>query len=239
MGTSHANVPLMHIDAPVRSVVCRRPGTAVLADRHLHPPPTCWRPSGLPMRSCRGCMVRIHAWPPRRAGPAAYLFSPPLHRRAPVQNHPADLRHLAGIGVGYLLMHRLAPADKLLRRPPPSCSCCETPWLPPCRRRGRRHHQSHPVSGPLLYGLGFWFASELVNCMTILPGALTPSLTTACPPRTLLYRTEFSWARLMPLLSLVASPAAHPAVEGPGSIAFPVPALLWCAVTYLSSPPAC
>ena len=36
----------------------------------------------------------------------------------------------------------------------------------------------------------------------------------------------------MPLLSLVASLLLTLLVEGPGSIVFPVPALLWCAVTY-------
>lgn len=59
----------MHIDALVRSVVCRRPGTAVLADRHLHPPPPNLLAAFWPANAVLlGCMVRY----PRLATPAGW-----------------------------------------------------------------------------------------------------------------------------------------------------------------------
>ena len=87
--------------------------------------------------------------------------------------------------------------------------------------------------GSHLYGLGFWFASELVNYMAILPVILTlPPPGTLPGWRRLLYQTNISWSRLLPLLSLVGTLLLTLLIEGPGSIAFPVPALLWCAINY-------
>lgn len=111
----------MHIDALVRSVVCRRPGTAVLADRHLHPPPPNLLAAFWPANAVMlGCMVRY----PRLATPAGWaggilgFFLAALFTGEPLfKTILLTCGNLAGIGVGYLLMHRLAPADKLLRRP--------------------------------------------------------------------------------------------------------------------------
>lgn len=184
-----------------------------------------------------GCMVRY----PRLATPAGWaggilgFFLAALFTGEPLfKTILLTCGNLAGIGVGYLLMHRLAPADKLLRRPT-SLVLLLRNTLAASLAAGVVGAIINPILslGPPLYGLGFWFASELVNYMTILPVLLTLPPHDSVPPwRTLLYRTEFSWARLMPLLSLVASLLLTLLVEGPGSIAFPVPALLWCAVTY-------
>ncbi|MFQ2542843.1 diguanylate cyclase [Aeromonas caviae] len=184
-----------------------------------------------------GCMVRY----PRLATPAGWaggilgFFLAALFTGEPLfKTILLTCGNLAGIGVGYLLMHRLAPADKLLRRPT-SLVLLLRNTLAASLAAGVVGAIINPILslGPPLYGLGFWFASELVNYMTILPVLLTLPPHDSVPPwRTLLYRTEFSWTRLMPLLSLVASLLLTLLIEGPGSIAFPVPALLWCAVTY-------
>lgn len=67
-----------------------------------------------------GCMVRY----PRLATPAGWaggilgFFLAALFIGEPLfKTILLTCGNLAGIGVGYLLMHRLAPADKLLRRP--------------------------------------------------------------------------------------------------------------------------
>lgn len=184
-----------------------------------------------------GCMVRY----PRLATPAGWaggilgFFLAALFTGEPLfKTILLTCGNLAGIGVGYLLMHRLAPADKLLRRPT-SLVLLLRNTLAASLAAGVVGAIINPILslGPPLYGLGFWFASELVNYMTILPVLLTLPPHDSVPPwRTLLYRTEFSWTGLMPLLSLVASLLLTLLIEGPGSIAFPVPALLWCAVTY-------
>jgi diguanylate cyclase (GGDEF)-like protein len=80
-----------------------------------------------------------------------------------------------------------------------------------------------------------WMATELVNYIAILPVVLTVPSTTW---RLLLDRRR--GARLLrieppeiiPALALIASCIGGLLVGGPGAVAFPVPALLWCAVTY-------
>ena len=76
------------------------------------------------MRSCSAAWCAIHAWPHRRAGPAGWaggilgFFLAALFTGEPLfKTILLTCGNLAGIGVGYLLMHRFAPADKLLRRP--------------------------------------------------------------------------------------------------------------------------
>lgn len=91
--------------------------------------------------------------------------------------------NLAGIGVGYLLMHRLAPADKLLRRPT-SLVLLLRNTLAASLAAGVVGAIINPILslGSPLYGLGFWFASELVNYMTILPVLLTLPPHDSVPP---------------------------------------------------------
>ncbi len=79
-------------------------------------------------------------------------------------------------------------------------------------------------------GLGFWtlycdwFSEQFSTGVLILPCMLT-----------------FSWPReipmlkgknLLPVLALVASVAVSICIGGAGSLAFPLPALIWCAVQY-------
>ncbi|WDZ77896.1 diguanylate cyclase [Ensifer adhaerens] len=76
-----------------------------------------------------------------------------------------------------------------------------------------------------------WLTTELVNYVVLLPVFLTAphpddngqslfTATTAVP--------SSAW----PFLSLVVSCGAALAIGGPGAFAFPVPALLWCALSY-------
>lgn len=81
---------------------------------------------------------------------------------------------------------------------------------------------------------GFWFSAELVSYVTLLPVVLlAPS-----PARAL--RELRHWPGRIrqrpllpaPLLALVLAALLGVAIGGPGAIAFPVPALLWCALAY-------
>lgn len=77
-----------------------------------------------------------------------------------------------------------------------------------------------------------WFASELLNYFTILPAVL--SIPTA-QHREVVRQWRKSMPplrRAAPLLALLASVAAALLVGGPGAVAFPVPALLWCGMRY-------
>lgn len=86
----------------------------------------------------------------------------------------------------------------------------------------------------VLDGLEFWFVTELVNGLVVLPVLLT------FPARPQDYLRSFTQlgaaperlVALAPLATLAASVALGLFVGGPGAIAFAVPALVWCALTY-------
>lgn len=84
-----------------------------------------------------------------------------------------------------------------------------------------------------LTALGMWFCTELINGVLILPVIL--SLPAWKDMRRALKKRKWQqprWRYVGPLLALAASEAAAIAMGGPGALAFPVPALLWCALTY-------
>src|SRR5690606_24885315 len=92
--------------------------------------------------------------------------------------------------------------------------------------------------GPLLFGgeilssFFVWSITELVNYIAILPVILTMPALPKQLPRVLVFLTRDLLWRIAPLAVLALSLAAAWIVGGPGSLAFPVPALLWCAITY-------
>jgi diguanylate cyclase (GGDEF)-like protein len=91
---------------------------------------------------------------------------------------------------------------------------------------------------PAMEAFLLWVASELVNYIGLLPIILT--------------LPEFEWSRcrhkrpvinvslwrVAPIIALAGSAAAGLLVGGPGALGFPVPALLWCALTFRPFPTA-
>jgi len=83
-------------------------------------------------------------------------------------------------------------------------------------------------------GFAFWFTTELVNDLLLVPVVL------ACPPiwdslQKLILTARFSRKTFfagIPCLSLLGALLITQIVGGPGAIAFVVPALLWCALSY-------
>ena len=72
--------------------------------------------------------------------------------------------------------------------------------------------------------LADWFSEQFSTAVLILPFILT---------HTLLRRSDvFALRRLLPAIALVLSIALGVAVGGAGSITFPLPALIWCAIRY-------
>ncbi len=101
------------------------------------------------------------------------------------------------------------------------------------------------VAGPLLpslggkgylLGIGYWFSSELVNGILLVPLVLAmPRLQAAARRRNAAPACRLRDLRplhAVPVLVLIASVVAAALVGGPGAIAFPIPALLWCALNY-------
>lgn len=140
--------------------------------------------------------------------------------------------NMAGVAVGHGLLSRLHADDKYLRRPSSmlklgllaavasvAAACCGAVMEPIL------------FGGTLLGGWSFWFASELVNYIALLPVVLTvpwKRLSVWCREADL---RLVAW-RVLPVAALVASSALSVFIGGPGAIAFPVPALLWCALAY-------
>lgn len=184
-----------------------------------------------------GIMLRY----PRLASPAGWLGGLAGYLLA-AQFTPDDaqktalltLGNLAGVTVGYWLFGYLSPEDRRLRRPT-SLVFLLLITMAASLAAGLIGALINPIlfQGTLLYGLGFWFASELVNYMAILPVILTlPPPGEVSKWRATLFQTRVSWPRMLPLLSFLCTLLLSLLIAGPGSIAFPVPALLWCAVSY-------
>lgn len=73
-----------------------------------------------------------------------------------------------------------------------------------------------------------WFSEQFSTNLLILPIIL------AAPRLKQLLRLQFDWRwrACIPLLGLLLSLVLSVHIGGPGAIAFPIPALLWCAVRY-------
>lgn len=86
-------------------------------------------------------------------------------------------------------------------------------------------------SGTFAAGFVFWWITELVNYVAILPLVLS-----APPLRSISSRLSSGWSLrkvdLLPALAVLFSCAAAILTGGPGAIAFPILALLWCGLAY-------
>ncbi|MBT9471404.1 MAG: ATP-binding protein [Pseudomonadota bacterium] len=142
--------------------------------------------------------------------------------------------NMVGAATAYMLMVRLPPKDRLLERP----SSLVAIMLIVLAASTITSIFGGAVNVWLFHGdpaRGFfiWLATELANYIVILPIVLT------FPGPAALKRQLGGLARTPPKLS-VAAPfvtyllclAMVPVVGGPGALAFPVPSLLWCALTY-------
>ena len=92
-------------------------------------------------------------------------------------------------------------------------------------------------TNPLLFndsaisGFTAWFATEMANYIAFVPVIL--SLPDRMERRLAEWmRAHLNWHKALPLLALFMSLLLGHEVGGVGAIAFPVPALMWCAVSY-------
>lgn len=142
--------------------------------------------------------------------------------------------NLIGVATGYALFRCLGPDDRALRRPASvlhmllicvaaagmaaAVGCILAPLL---------------SSMPVQTGFIFWFTTELSNYVIILPVLLTfPSRFSLVELGRRLRNFVPDAQTTMPVMALCLSVIASIGVGGPGAIAFPVPALLWCSLSY-------
>lgn len=72
--------------------------------------------------------------------------------------------------------------------------------------------------------LADWFSEQFSTAVLILPFILTLTLPSVLG--------RFRFSQLLPVIALVLSMALGVAVGGAGSLTFPLPALIWCAIRY-------
>ncbi|MEC5128346.1 diguanylate cyclase [Verrucomicrobiales bacterium BCK34] len=142
--------------------------------------------------------------------------------------------NLTGVAIGYLLFRRSTTEDLRLQSPVSVLNLFAI-----CFAAAVGAAVVGSFSAPIIFeksweeAFGFWFVTELVNSIVVLPVFFTV-------PRRFWNGTQLSWFKLeswkwektLPLLVLLGSVGLGMYVAGPGAIAFPIPALLWCAVSY-------
>ena len=90
------------------------------------------------------------------------------------------------------------------------------------------------ISKQICDGWYYWFATEFINYMIFLPVLVSVPVTAKEFDRSfdILKQRSSIW----PALAVAVSAAASILVGGPGAIAFPIPALLWVALSYTVCP---
>jgi signal transduction histidine kinase len=144
------------------------------------------------------------------------------------------ISNLAGVLLGSVLFAKLSPEAKRLKQPASLlavtliafAASVATSTLGAVANAFLFH-------GGAIRGYFTWLATELAHYIVILPVILTfPNLTKlkAWLARTFSRRPTLQG--VAPVVTYLASLMMVPVVGGPGALAFPVPALLWCAMTY-------
>lgn len=146
------------------------------------------------------------------------------------------LANLAGVFTGWTLLQRLDPDEQRLASPNAVLhlfGICAAASAAAALTGGGIATSEYAQD--MLTGLTYWFTAELANYIILLPVVLTwPQLKRPLPDF-LLRRSADAGALLtgmIPALALGTSLLAAMAMGGPGAIFFPVPALLWCALSY-------
>jgi diguanylate cyclase (GGDEF)-like protein len=139
--------------------------------------------------------------------------------------------NMAGALTGYLLFKRLPEGDRRLARPNSIVSMF---WI--CTIAAGVAGAVGGGAARLLFdrdlvtGFTFWFTTELVNAIIVVPLVLTaPSLKAILSAESFNPSRGHNW---WPVLALLVSTIAGILLDGPGAIAYPIPALIWCALSY-------
>lgn len=143
--------------------------------------------------------------------------------------------NLMGVSVGYFLLARMSAEHQGLRHPR---SMLNFVLVVVCAAAaaGVAGIFIHPVlfGGSRAYGFAFWFSTELVNYIAILPVMLTmPDLRRWMKD----HKRRADWPglrseQLAPLAAFAGSLWLGTQLGGPGVIPYPIPAMLWCALSY-------
>ena len=185
-----------------------------------------------------GLLLR-RAHPPRPAhwllAIAGYILADLYMRQGWPRTLMLTSTNMMGVSVCYLLFARMSDEVRGLRHPRSMLRFVPVA-MSGAAAAGVGGMVIHPAlfGGTPAYGFMFWFSTELVNYIAILPVLLTmPDLLR----RLVGPRRRSDWRALRPeqaapLAAFVGSLWLETQLGGPGAIAFPIPAMLWCALTY-------
>ncbi|MDQ0316538.1 GGDEF domain-containing protein [Amorphus orientalis] len=150
--------------------------------------------------------------------------------------------NMSGVMVGAMFLLRLDPDDLFLRRPRAILLLALIAAFAAAVSGvvgGLAAHIFFDHS--YIEGWLSWFLTELVNYVAILPMVLTVPALSSLRRMNLrgLSESVFDPARLAPAVALGLSFVAALMIGGPGAPSYPIPALLWCALTYSLFATAC
>jgi len=188
-----------------------------------------------------GLLIRL----PALAGPAGWLagaagfMAADLSTGSPLGKALVlNGANLAGIATAYLVYMRSPTGQSDLHQPASMLYL-----LLAAAAGGATAGLVGAVINPLLFdggalnGWAFWFATEFVNYVAILPVILSAPSWSNLRKR-LLQSPVLRKADIPPAAALAVSFSAASLIGGPGAIVFPVPALLWCGLVYPIFPTA-
>ncbi|MFN4118627.1 diguanylate cyclase domain-containing protein [Acidovorax sp.] len=138
--------------------------------------------------------------------------------------------NLLGVTVGWLILRRLSEPVLRLRRTVSAMYLLLTA-LAASAVGALAGSGAAPVyfHSPWTDLLSLWFSTELMNYMLIVPVVL--AMPRDDDPPSAVHGAPLFW-RVAPVGSLLLAEAIRSVVGGPGVLAFAVPGLLWCALSY-------
>ncbi|HEY0297377.1 MAG TPA: diguanylate cyclase [Bordetella sp.] len=147
--------------------------------------------------------------------------------------------NLCGVATGYLICSRLS-LDMLRLRQPASILYIVFAAAAAAAVAGVVGAIANPIlfGGSVASGWTFWFATELANYIAILPVMLAAPAAGRWAAARMQLRSSVSGHAAIPIVAFALSCLVATWVGGPGAIAFPVPALLWCGLAYSVFPTA-
>ncbi|WP_082092520.1 PAS domain-containing protein [Devosia epidermidihirudinis] len=167
------------------------------------------------------------------AAMAAYVIADLLLGTSLEKAFLLNAANLCGVGAGYLVW-RLLPPNKLSMREPVSALYLIVVATAAAAIAG----VIGTVAGAVLLGLDvadawvFWFVTELVNYIALLPVVLSAPSAKEFTHELKLPDLRTQLPLVLPALSLAVSCIITIVMNGPGAIAFVVPALVWCGLSY-------
>ncbi|HEV7320266.1 MAG TPA: diguanylate cyclase [Ensifer sp.] len=168
------------------------------------------------------------------AAASAYVLADVITGADLAQAFSLNTANMVGVVIGYALFARLSSEHRHLRRPLSVLHMFANASLASIGAAIVGAAAVHGAfAAPLPDAFVAWLTTELVNYVVILPVFLAAPISSdgsraAAASIAASARAGSPW----PLVALFASCAAALAIGGPGALAFPVPALLWCALTY-------